>query len=137
MYQNHVIDPSYFYDAIEQFAFNYKWYVIKNEESDEFYRTITHFDEKIIRGSLQSQGTKIIRSKEGNITEHIYEFYCKSLYKINEGDFILYNNSYLIVTEFQDYDEWGVRSCVLKRIQLSEYKDFSDYIKYLNGEKII
>lgn len=136
-YQNHVVDPTYFFDAIEQFAFDYDAYIVIGKKIDDYGRIISEFNKETIRGSLQSQGIKIFRDKSGNIQEMIYEFYCKSLYRINIGDFIVYKNRYLIVTSVNDYDEWGVRSCSLKMVQLTDYNDLYEYIKYINGEIII
>lgn len=135
--RNHIIDPTYFFDAIEEFSFNYEWFPIIKKELNDYGRYVDKFDKKIIRGSLQSKGEKIIRSKTGNIREHIYEFYCKSLYRINIGDFILYNNKWLIVTDVQGYDEYGVREATLKMVELTSSKDLYEYIRFLNGDKII
>ena len=75
--QNHVIDPTFFYDAIEVFAFNYEWYVVKEISLDELGRRITQFDKLTIRGSLQSQGTSLNLSTSGNTETMRYRFYCK------------------------------------------------------------
>lgn len=136
-YQNHVIDPTFFYDAIEQFAFDYDIYIVADEDFDDYGNKITQFSKETIRGSLQSQGLRIIRSKEGNRQEMRYEFYCKSLYRINIGDFIHYKNKWLYVDSTHDYDEYGVRSATLKMVQLSSYKDLQEYVKYLQGVEIV
>lgn len=135
--QNHIIDPTFFYDAIEQFAFNYDWFVVKEKDLDEYGRYTTTFDKKFIRGSLQSQGKRLHQSKSGNTEEMTYDFYCKSLYRISIGDFIKYKNRFLHVESVNDYDEWGVRSCTLKMVQLSDYKDLEEYVKYLNGDMLV
>lgn len=137
MHQNHVIDPAYFYDAIEEFAFDYDCFVVNGFTIDEYGRKITKFEKMKIRGSLQSQGNSLRQSKDGNTQEMKYDFYCKSLYRINIGDFIFYKNKWLHVDSINDYDEYGVRSCSLQMIQLTNYKDLSDYVKYLEGEKIV
>ena len=98
---------------------------------------ITTFDNKIIRGSLQSQGTKLKQDLKGNTEEMIYQFYCKSLYRIKKGDFILYNKRWLHVDSVFDYDFHGVRSCELRMINLNNYQDFKEHIKYLEGDIII
>ena len=36
-YKNHLVDPSYFYDVIEEFAFDYDIYVKIAEIQDEYY----------------------------------------------------------------------------------------------------
>lgn len=137
-YQNHLIDPTYFYDAIEEFSFDYNIYVLDGEGTvDEYGNRRLSYTNSIIRGSLQSDGIKLIQSKEGNTHEHSYRFYCKSLYRINIGDIIEYQNNYLRVNFVQDYDEYGVREAKLEMIKLTAYRDFADYLKYLRGEKLV
>ena len=136
-YQNHVVDPTYFFDAIEEFAFDYDAYIVTDKDNDEYGRITFTYEKQTIRGSLQSQGKKVIRDKSGNTEEMIYEFYCKSLYRIDRDDVIFYKNRYLLVIDTHDYDEWGVRSCTLKMIQLTDYNDLYEYIKYINGDIII
>ena len=135
--QNHVIDPTYFYDAIEEFAFNYEWYVVNGLSLDELGRRITQFDKRIIRGSLQSKGTSLNFKSSGNTETMKYEFYCKSLYRISIGDFIHYKDRWLHVDNVNDYDGWGVRSASLTMVNLNNYKDLQEYLKYLNGEKFV
>lgn len=137
MAQNHVIDPTYFYDAIEQFAFNYDWYVVSDSVVDEYGRRINKFDKRIIRGSLQSQGTSLMQSLDRNSEEMEYRFYCKSLYRINIGDFIWYKDRWLHVDAVRDFDEWGVRSARLTMININNYHDFKAYLSYLEGGTIV
>lgn len=138
MPQNHIIDPTFFYDAIEEFSFNYTIYVVTGKSIDNTTgKTLTTFTTKTIRGSLQSHGTKLNQDLTGNTTTIDYNFYCKSLYRINIGDVIVYKNNYLMVTDVNDYDEFGCRSCSLKQIQLQAYRDLADYVAYLNGGKIV
>lgn len=137
MLQNHVIDPTYFYDAIEEFAFDYKLYVNTDKDVDDYGRRVLKYSLQTIRGSLQSEGSTVNRSKTGNTDTKIYNFYCKSLYRINKNDILEYQNNYYIVTFVQDYDEWGVRNAQLKNIQLTQYRDLMDYIKYLQGDKLV
>lgn len=136
-YQNHLIDPTYFFDAIEEFAFDYDMYVKKGKTIDDRGRVRYEYFKTIIRGSLQSGGTTINRSKEGNYENMTYNFYCKSLYRINIGDFIFYKNRWLIVNTVRDYDEWGCRSAELQMVNLNNYKDFKEWLKYQEGEIII
>ena len=136
-YQNHVVDPTFFFDAIEQFAFDYDLYVKQEERIDDYGKIVTVFEKTTIRGSLQSQGKSIQQSMKGNTNEVKYEFYCKSLYRIDIGDFINYKHKWLHVDRVNDYDEWGVRSVELTMVQLSAYKDLEEYVKYINGEIII
>lgn len=137
MYQYHVIDPTYFYDAIAQFAFNYNWYPLSGCTIDDLGMQHYVYEQKVINGSLQSQGTTIQQTADGNREDMQYRFFCKSLYRISVGDFIKYKDRYLRVTSVRDYDEWGVRSCVLQMVNLSNYKDFEEFIKYLEGERIV
>lgn len=137
MPQNHIIDPTYFYDAIEQFAFNFDWYVVNASTIDDLGRRINSFDKKIIRGSLQSQGISLKQDIKLNSEDMDYRFYCKSLYRIKIGDFMFYKNRWLHVESVRDFDEWGVRSARLKMVNLNDYRDFNEYINYLNGGSII
>ena len=137
MYQNHVIDPTFFYDAIEEFSFNYDIYVIVKNGLNEAGKTAITFDKQIIRGSLQSQGEVLVQSETGNMITMRYAFYCKSLYRISIGDVIVYKNRYLLCKEVRDYDEYGVRSASLEQIQLTAYRDLHDYVKYLKGEELV
>ena len=137
-YQNHVIDPTFFYDAIEQFAFDFEWYPIKKAPIvDPLGKLVYMYDQKIIRGSLQSQGTHQQFNVDLNTENMQYNFYCKSLYRISIGDFIHYKDRWLRVNFIQDYDEWGVRNATLQMVNLSNYQDFQDYLKYLNGQKTV
>lgn len=136
-YQNHVVDPTFFYDAIEEFAFNFVMYQLSSKTTDELGRRIASYTQQTIRGSLQSQGLRLIQSKDGNTREMTYNFYCKSLYRINIGDVIVYKNNYLMCESVNDYDEYGVRSATLKMITLTAYRDLADYVKYLEGQKLV
>lgn len=136
-YQNHVIDPTYFYDCIEEFSFNYTLYVETGITIDDYGLTHHSYTSKTVRGSLQSQGTRLKQSKDGNTNICEYNFYCKSLYRIDIGDILEYKGKYLRVNFVQDYDEYGVRNCTLEMVQLSAYRDLAAYIKYLNGEELV
>lgn len=136
-YQNHVIDPTFFYDAIDEFSFDYNLYVNTSVTVNNLGKRILQYELKIIKGSLQSQGKSIDRNITGNTITHEYKFYCKSLYRIDIDNILEYKNNYYIVTSIQDYDEFGVREATLNEIQLTSYRDLKDYIKYLQGEKIV
>ena len=137
LYQNHVVDPTYFYDAIEEFAFNFEWYPCKGTTVDPMGHRVYKYDSQIIRGSLQSQGTTLSQNVNLNTEDMQYEFYCKSLYRITIGDFIHYKDRWLRVFGVHDYDEWGVRQADLRMVQLSNYHDFEQYLKYLTGQVIV
>lgn len=136
---NHVIDPTYFWDAIEEFSFDYDIYVDNGESNIDNYglRTSTYTKSKI-RGSIQSLGTQLQQSKSGNTHTKEYNFYCKSLYQINIGDIIDYKGNYLRCIEImEDYDEYGVRAVKLEMIKLTQYRDFANYLKYIRGENLV
>lgn len=136
-YKNHLIDSHFFYDAIEEFAFDYDIYVQTDETTDEFFRKKYTFEKRVIRGSLQTQGLTLQQNKSGNTMTNEYNFYCKSLYRINIGDFIFYKNTWLHCDSVHEYDEWGVREAHLCMVQLSAYRDLEEYVKYINGDKIV
>lgn len=136
-YQNHVVDPTFFYDCIEEFAFDYTMHQLSKKDVDDYGRRISSYTTQIIRGSLQSQGTELIQSKSGNTRVKIYDFYCKSLYRINIGDVIEYKGNYLMCKSVNDYDEYGVRSARLQMITLTAYRDLADYIKYIKGQILV
>lgn len=137
MYVNHLIDPSFFYEAIEEFAFDYDAYIETGRKMDESHKYIYTYEKKTIRGSLQTQGLSLSQSKQGNRMSNSYNFYCKSLYRINIGDFIHYKETWLHVDDVHEYDEWGVREAKLTMVQLSSYRDLAEYVKYISGEKIV
>ena len=137
IYQNHVIDPTYFYDCIEEFSFNYNIFVVTGKTLDDYGNSVLTYTNQTIRGSLQCQGVNLSQSKKGNTDEMKYRFYCKSLYRIDIGDILKYKNRYLRVDCVTEYDEYGVRECALTMIDLTQYRDLSDYIKYLEGEKLV
>lgn len=137
MPQNHVIDPTFFYDAILEFAFDYDWYVCTGYHLDDMKRQVASFDKRIINGSIQPETSSINFNVDGNTHSLKYRFYCKSLYRINLGDFIYYKNRYLHVDEVQDYDEWGVRQVALTMINLTDYRDFEEYLRYLEGQESV
>ncbi len=137
IYQNHLVDPTFFDDAIMEFTFIYDWYVEIDKSTDSHFRLTHTFNKTIIKGSLQSDGKSISQSNKGNTVKMTYKFYCKSLYRIKIGDFINYKDKWLYVNQVQDYDEWGVRECELEMIQLSDNKDLLEYVKYLNGEILV
>ena len=136
-YQNHVIDPTYFYDAIEEFSFDYVIFIASKKELDARGRRIISYDKQTIRGSLQSQGKIFEQSKAGNMTTMRYDFYCKSLYRIDIDDVIYYKGNFLMCDSVHDYDEYGVRSATLRLVKLTAYRDLADYVKYLEGQKLI
>ena len=136
-YQNHVIDPTFFYDAIEEFSFDYDIFVVIGKKTNNVGKKVLQYEKQTIRGSLQSQGSRIIRSKEGGMVEKAYNFYCKSLYRIKKNDVIHYKKDYYIVNGVHDYDEYGVRSAELSLIKLTQYDDLAEYVKYLKGEMLV
>ena len=136
-YQNHVIDPTFFLDAINEFAFDYTLFVAESVEIDQFGFEHTKYFADRIHGSLQSSGSTVLRAERGNLTSKSYSFYCSSLYRINIGDVLYYQKNFFIVASVRDYDEWGCRECSLESIQLSQYQDLADYLKFIEGERFI
>ena len=135
---NHVIDPTFFYQCIETFSFDYHFYRLSKQEVDENYEQKCMYEHFLIRGSLQSQGSRIVQRKEGNIIEDRSNFYCKSLYRINKGDLIHYKHKLYRVDDVpEDYDEYGVRACKLIMVQLSSYQDLEEFIKFIEGEELV
>lgn len=137
MAQHHVIDPMFFYEAVEEFALDCDWYYESDLIIDDLGEKKTRFVKDYIRGSLQSQGTALKQSKDGNTEDMKYEFYCMAKYRIKIGDFIFYKNRWLHVDSVRDFDEWGVRSCTLTMINLNNYKDLQESVRFLNGEEIV
>lgn len=137
MSQNHVIDPTFFNDAINEFAFEYDAYIVKDKIIDDYGRIVSKFEKQKVVGSLQSSGKRLNQTKTGNTESWSYNFYCKSMYRLDIGDFIYYNDKWLHVIAINDYDEWGVRSCTLNMVQLSSYKDLQEFVKYQQGDIII
>lgn len=135
--QHHFIDPYFFLEALLEFATEFDWYPLINYEVDDMGRRIAKFDHQKIVGSLQPQTSSINFSTSGNTHSLKYRFYCMSKYRINLGDFIYYHDRYLMVDGIQEYDEAGVRECELTMINLSDYRDFEDYINYINGTKTV
>lgn len=137
MRTNHLVDPTFFFDAIEEFSFNYNIFVVNKNGVDDYGNTKLTYEKKTIRGSLQVQTKRERQSKDGNTAEALYMFYCKSLYRIDVGDIIEYNGDFLRCNATHPYDEYGCREAALTMINLAAYRDFADYIKYLRGEKLI
>lgn len=138
MANNHVIDPTFFYQCIETFSFDYTFYRKTTQHVDEYYDQQKEYEHFTVRGSLQSRGKKLIQRKDGNIIEVHYDFYCKSLYRVDEGDFIIYNHRLLRCTEVsEEYDEYGVRAAHFIEVELSAYQDLLEYVKYVTGEELV
>ena len=135
--QHHFIDPYFFLDALLEFATEFDWFPLVGYEVDDLGRRVSKFDKQSIIGSLQPQTSSIEFNKAGNTHQLKYNFYCMSKYRINLGDFIYYHNRYLHVDSVQEYDEAGVRQCSLSMINLTDYRDFQEYIDYLNGTKTV
>ena len=134
----HIIDPTFFYDAIEEFAFNYVIYhKDKGDTIDEYGRAKPNYKQDIIRGSFQTKGTDISRDMKGNTTSEEADFYCNSLQRIHINDIVVRNNQYYIVNGTTNYDEWGVREARLKIISLEENRDFQEWLKYQTGGTIV
>ena len=135
--QNHLIDPTFFYDAIDEFAFTYRIFILSKKEIDGAGKQRIAHTESTISGSLQSKDVILSQSLEGNATPTNYRFYCKSLYQLNIGDIIEYKDMYLRVDGVRDLDEFGVRSASLSMLELTGYRNLQDYFNYLNGVEYV
>lgn len=133
-----IIDPTFFYDAIEEFAFNYTIYhKVEGDTLDDYGRTVPNYKKDIIRGSFQTQGNDIERKLEGNTQTENVEFYCKSLYRIHINDIVERFGNYYIVNSIHNYDEWGVREASLTVMSIQENRDFAEWLKYQTGGTIV
>ena len=135
---NKLVDPLWFYDAVEEFKFTYVWYVQGKIEKDELFRQVVRYERQTIDGSLQIQDTNLnMNGTGGNTQSTKYKFYCMANFRIKTGDFIYDNGRYLHVDGFHAYDEYGVRTAELTEINLNDYKDLQESIRFLNGEEIL
>ena len=130
----HVINPTFFYDAIDLYSFEYDAYIVKNVQRDAYGMQKSLFDKVHIRGSLQTQGSKLNQSKKGNTVSNTFKFYYKSKYRLNIGDFMMYENKLLHVIDSQPYNEYGVRECTLEMTQLNEHRDLAEFIHLQTGD---
>lgn len=135
--KRHIVDPTFFDDVLHEFDFPVDWYVRSGKTQTSTGQMINTFIKQTIIGSLQSKGVDLRQRKEGNIEEMRYDFFCKSLYRIKNGDFINYKHKWLKVEHVQDYDKWGVREASLIEINLMQYNDLQEYVKYLEGQIIV
>lgn len=131
---NHVIDPTFFSDAIEMYAFDYIAYIVKDVIRDEYGMQKSAYDKVNIRGSLQTQGVKLNQKKSGNTTSNSFMFYCKSSYRLNIGDFMIWEGKLLHVIDMQPYHEYGVRECTLEMTQLNEHRNLAEFIHLQTGD---
>ena len=135
--KRHIVDPTFFDDALHEFDFAVDWYVRTSKTQNALGKMINLYTKTTIIGSLQSRGVDYRQRKEGNVEEMRYDFFCKSLYRIKNGDYLNYKNKWLKVDRVQDYDEWGVRECSTIEVNLMQENDLNEYVKYLNGEIIV
>lgn len=133
----HLNDVRYFWDAIENFSFDYDFYTFSGRSVDEKGKVIKTFTHSTIRGSLQSYGGYAkSKDKSGATTSGTFKFFCKSIYKFNIDDFIrTQDGQWLICVAIDEpYSEWGVRAGSFQMTDLYHHKDLADYIKTLSGE---
>ena len=71
---NHLVDPTFFYDVIEEFAFDYDIYIEQPDGVDDYGNTKINYKKERIRGSLQVQGKSLRQSKSGNTMDVQYMF---------------------------------------------------------------
>lgn len=133
----HVIPPNYFDEVIEQFSFDYEWWHTTSLTIDDYGNQKNTYMRMALRGSLQPQNQTLRRDKSGNQEQRTYRFYCKSIYRIDTGDFINYNNIWLICTGIELLDEYGVRVANLESTDMSLYRDLMEAVKAQTGEIIV
>lgn len=133
----HIIDPTFFYDVIEEFTFSYNIYVREGVTSDENFNRKNTYSKTEIEGSFQGQGLRVKQDSKGNTETETVKFYCKSIYRINKYDVLEYNGNYYVVDEVINYDEYGVREASASMINLAQRQDFSDWLKYIRGDKLV
>lgn len=135
--RHHVIDPSFFLDAISMYGTNYNAYLVSGVEMNEYGMQKSKFENVEVFGSLQTQGTRLTQKTSGNIVSNQFKFYCKSLYRLRIGDFMVQGANLLHVIDMQPYDEYGVRECTLEMTQLNEHQDLHEFVRFLNGDEIV
>lgn len=137
----HTNDVQYFWDAIEQFSFDYEFYTLSGvTKVDELGNRVLQYTKSTIRGSLQaSGGYSKAKDKSGATTSATFKFYCESKYQFHIDDFIKTDGGeWLICTGVDEpYSEWGVRSGTFAMTDLSHHKELAAYVKYLNGEESV
>ena len=134
----HIIDPTFFYDAIDEFAFNYEIFrKCEVDEIDEYGRAKPKYKKDIISGSFQVSDSNKSRNTSGNTNTETADFYCKSLYRVNKDDIIKRNDIYYICNGIHNYDEWGVREARFSMINWNENRDFKEWLEYQYGGKIV
>lgn len=132
--RRHIIDPKFFDDAIDMYAFKYVAYIVRDVKRDQYGMQKSTFDKVIVKGSLQSQGARSNKSKTGNTVSHEYRFYHSSKYRLNIGDFIIYDDKLLLINDSQPYKEYGVMECTLEMAQLNEHRDLAEFIHLQTGD---
>lgn len=130
----HIIDPTFFDDAIDEYSFEYEAYIVSNIEPNEYGMQKATFDKVKVRGSLQTQGSTLSQNAKGNVVSNRFKFYYKSKYRLNIGDFMTYDNKLLHVINSQPYNEYGVRECTLEMTQLNEHRDLAEFIHLQTGD---
>lgn len=135
--RHHIIDPAFFLDVISMYGTNYTAYLVSGVEINEYGMQKSKFEKVEVFGSLQSQGSRLIQKTTGNTVSSQFKFYCKSLYRLKIGDFMIQGSNLLHVIEVQSYDEYGVRECTLEMTQLNEHRDLHEFIRFLNGDEIV
>lgn len=139
IYDNrHVMDPTFFVPAIDEFKFGYEFYHVVGHGRDEYGRITTKYEQTTIYGSLQPETPSYEQSPTGNMVTKRFRFYCLSLYRIDLGDFIHKGDEWLRVNApAMAYDEYGVRECGLEMVDLASYRDLADYVAYIEGKKLV
>lgn len=132
----HIVDPTFYDDAIAEFDDDYTVYVAGDMIIDEYGNQTRNYTSHKIRGSLQSDGKRINKnSNGGNTYTWNFHFYCKSCYPLEINDYILFEGKLLLVTSVTDRDEAGVRWADLEMTNLAAPQDLKNFDKFEDGRK--
>lgn len=130
----HIVDPTFFDDALAEFDDEYTVYVAGNLIIDDYGNQKRTYSAHKIRGSLQSEEKRINKSANGgNTYQWQFQFYCKSSYPIDIHDYLLADGKLLLVTGVTCRDEAGVRWCSLEMTNLADPKDLEKFNKFEDG----
>lgn len=134
-----MVDKTYgwFDEAIDQFAFVYDWYHITGMVTDDLGNQKNSYTKLRIEASIQPRSNRIQRGKEINVETREYELYCKARFQIDTGDFINYNNDWLIVNSVQPLNEYGVRQVSLTSANPAMYRDMLKAVELQTGESTL
>lgn len=134
---NHLLTPTFFDQAIEIFSFNYVAFICDKITMDDEGNQVKHFVKDTVRGSFQSGGMSKRQHVSGNTGEEPFNFYCKNIYRLKIGDYILYKKKLFRITGIPEpYDEYGVRALSGEMEDLTIPDDLNEYADYIEGVRL-